>query len=354
MPTESMTPEERWQAVFRRQKPDRVPLDYWATPEFDARLMAHLGCAERSEALRKLHVDYVVSPKPVYAGPALPPHTDIFGCRYGDVDYGTGIYDECVGHPLAAFASVEEIEKNYVWPSPDWWDYRSLPAQLEGREGYPVRGGGSEPFLTYKYLRGDERALMDLIEQPEIAQYCLGRLFHLEYENTRRIFERIPGRITYSYIAEDLGGQTDLMFSVRHIREFLLPGMKALVARVAGPRARHGQKRKQRDCPLQITYSGPFRGKRGFQGAERRALHSQRAPFVHTITAELVELDVRRLQQLFAIMGSGSIGDLLVEFLHVILRERLFHARRNIGEALQLFAIVRSIYRTQPEQRSRG
>ena len=241
MPTESMTPEERWQAVFRRQKPDRVPLDYWATPEFDARLMAHLGCAERSEALRKLHVDYVVSPKPVYAGPALPPHTDIFGCRYGDVDYGTGIYDECVGHPLAAFASVEEIEKNYVWPSPDWWDYRSLPAQLEGREGYPVRGGGSEPFLTYKYLRGDERALMDLIEQPEIAQYCLGRLFHLEYENTRRIFERIPGRITYSYIAEDLGGQTDLMISVRHVREFLLPGMQRMIelAHQGGARVFH-------------------------------------------------------------------------------------------------------------------
>ena len=241
MPTESMTPEERWQAVFRRQKPDRVPLDYWATPEFDARLMAHLGCAERSEALRKLHVDYVVSPKPVYAGPALPPHTDIFGCRYGDVDYGTGIYDECVGHPLAAFASVEEIEKNYVWPSPDWWDYRSLPAQLEGREGYPVRGGGSEPFLTYKYLRGDERALMDLIEQPEIAQYCLGRLFHLEYENTRRIFERIPGRITYSYIAEALGGQTDLMISVRHVREFLLPGMQRMIelAHQGGARVFH-------------------------------------------------------------------------------------------------------------------
>ena len=241
MPTESMTPEERWQAVFRRQKPDRVPLDYWATPEFDARLMAHLGCAERSEALRKLHVDYVVSPKPVYAGPALPPHTDIFGCRYGDVDYGTGIYDECVGHPLAAFASVEEIEKYYVWPCPDWWDYRSLPAQLEGREGYPVRGGGSEPFLTYKYLRGDERALMDLIEQPEIAQYCLGRLFHLEYENTRRIFERIPGRITYSYIAEDLGGQTDLMISVRHVREFLLPGMQRMIelAHQGGARVFH-------------------------------------------------------------------------------------------------------------------
>ena len=26
----SMTPLERWLAVFRREKPDRVPMDYWA------------------------------------------------------------------------------------------------------------------------------------------------------------------------------------------------------------------------------------------------------------------------------------------------------------------------------------
>jgi uroporphyrinogen decarboxylase len=241
MSRETMTSEERWQAVFRRQKPDRVPLDYWATPEFDSRLMAHLGCSERHEALRKLHVDYVVNPKPVYAGPPLPPRTDVFGCRYNDVDYGTGIYDECIGHPLAGFTSLEEIEKNYRWPSPDWWDYRTIPSQLAGHEGQPVRGGGSEPFLTYKYMRGDEQAFMDFIENPEIAHYCLGKLFQLEYENTARIFERLSGRITYCYIAEDLGGQTDLMFSVRHIREFLLPGMKRMIdlAHEGGARVFH-------------------------------------------------------------------------------------------------------------------
>jgi uroporphyrinogen decarboxylase len=229
MPLETMTPIERWQAVFHRQRPDRIPMDYWATPEFDVRLMAHLGCATRQEALRKLHIDYVVSPKPEYVGPGLAPRTDVFGCRYGDVDYGTGIYDECIGHPLAEFTSVDDIKKNYKWPDPDWWDYRTIADQLEGQEEYPVRGGGSEPFLTYKYLRGQEQALMDFIEYPEIVRFCLDRLFDLEYENTRRIFERIRGRVTYSYIAEDLGGQTDLMFSANHIREFLLPGMKRMI-----------------------------------------------------------------------------------------------------------------------------
>lgn len=26
---ESMTPKERWLAVLRHEKPDRIPMDYW-------------------------------------------------------------------------------------------------------------------------------------------------------------------------------------------------------------------------------------------------------------------------------------------------------------------------------------
>jgi uroporphyrinogen decarboxylase len=236
MPIESMTPLERWLAVFQRQKPDRVPMDYWATDETTLKLMKHLGCATKREMLEKLHVDFAVEVKPEYMGPKLPPLADVFGCRFSWMDYGTGAYDECVHFPLADFKSVGEIEKNYSWPDPDWWDYDSIARQLQGCEMYPVRGGGSEPFLIYKNLRGQEQAFIDLIENPDIVHYCLDKLFGLAYENTRRIFERIPGRVTFSCVAEDMGGQTDLMFSLKHIREFLLPGMKRSIdlAREAG------------------------------------------------------------------------------------------------------------------------
>ena len=41
---------------------------------------------------------------------------------------------------------------------------------------------------------------------PEIVHYCLDRLLHLGYENTRRILEQIPGKVILSYVAEDMGG----------------------------------------------------------------------------------------------------------------------------------------------------
>ncbi len=255
MPQETMTPRERWLAVLTRQKPDRVPMDYWSTPEFSAKLIRHLRLSRKSEkqlaseldrnerdplhpnharralreVLRCLHVDFVIHVAPKYVGPRLAPDTDVFGCEYRTIQYGTGEYSEVKTNPLAGFYTVEEIEAGYRWPSPDWYDYRVVRKQIEGWEQYPIQGGGSEPFLIYKNLRGQEQAMIDLVENPEIVHYCLDKLFELAYINTQRIYETIPGKVLLSYVAEDMGGQDNLMFSKKHIRAFLLPRMKRII-----------------------------------------------------------------------------------------------------------------------------
>lgn len=241
MPKDAMTPRERWLAVMHRQKPDRIPTDYWGTPETGRMIKQHFGTATLAEALDKMHVDYLIQAAPRYTGPTLPDSTDVFGIRYRDISYGTGVYPEVVHHPLGAFNSVAEIEAGYHWPDPDWWDYSGIPAQVRGHEDRAVRGGGSEPFLIYKYLRGDEQALIDFVENPDIVEFCLGKLFDLAYTETQRIYEAIPGRVDFSYVAEDMGGQTDLMVSPRHIRRFLFPGMQRMIQLVhsAGAYAFH-------------------------------------------------------------------------------------------------------------------
>ncbi len=229
MPKETMTPKERWLAMFTREKPDRVPMDYWSTGETNQKLMRHLGCENMQEVFQRLHIDRVIGVGPRYVGPTPPSGEDIWGCRYENIDYGSGMYSECVYHPLAQYKSVEEIERNYTWPSPDWYDHSTITHQIIGWEDYPLRGGGSEPFLIYKNLRGQEQAFIDLIEHPDIVHYCLDKMFNLAYQNTRRIYEQIPGKVMLSYVAEDLGAQEGLMFSLAHIREFLLPWMKRII-----------------------------------------------------------------------------------------------------------------------------
>ncbi|MBC7237359.1 MAG: uroporphyrinogen-III decarboxylase-like protein, partial [Chloroflexi bacterium] len=193
MPKETMTPRERWLAVLQRRTPDRVPMDYWTTAEAQEKLLKYLGLADEMALLKRLHIDRPFSVSPRYVGPPIPDDQDVYGITYKNVDYGTGVYREAVVHPLAAYTSVEEIEANYHWPDPDWWDYSDLPAQIAPYEEYPIRGGGSEPFLIYKNLRGQEQAFMDLVLYPEIVHYCLDRLFELAYQNTLRIYEAIPG-----------------------------------------------------------------------------------------------------------------------------------------------------------------
>ena len=225
-----MTPRERWLAVLRRETPDRVPMDYWTTTEAQDKLLQHLGIDDEMAMLRHLHIDRPFSVAPRYVGPPLPPDRDVFGIGYREMDYGTGAYREAVVHPLAAYTTVEELAASYRWPDPDWWDYGGLPQQIESYRDYPIKGGGSEPFLIYKNLRGQEQAFMDLALNPEMVHYCLDKLFELAYCNTVRIYEAIPGSVMISYVAEDMGSQEGLLFSPAQIREFLIPRMKRMIA----------------------------------------------------------------------------------------------------------------------------
>jgi uroporphyrinogen decarboxylase len=229
MQKESMTPLERWQAVLARQKPDRIPMDYWGTPETTRLLIKHLKCYNRWQMYRKLHIDILYRVEPDYRGPSIPRNYDVFGCRYRTVRYGPGMYKENISHPLARYRSVKEIEANYTWPNPDWWDYSNLGKKLKGKEKFPITAGSYEPFLIYKKLRGEEQAFVDLIKNPEIVRHCLQRLFQLGYQEFTRSFDRLQEKIFCSFVSEDMGGQQDLMISVDCIREFLLPHMKKLI-----------------------------------------------------------------------------------------------------------------------------
>lgn len=229
MPKESMTPKERWLAVLNQEKPDRFPMDYWATDEATIKVMKHLGCANEGEMYQVLHIDRPVHVAPEYIGPPLAEGCDMYGCRLELVSHDIGAYEECVYNPLAGYQSVDEVEASYTWPTTDWFDYSVIPSQIKGMEMYPIRGGGSEPFLRYTYLRGMQQAYMDLILNPEMVHYCLGKLFDFCYEDTRRIFETIPGQVNISYVAEDMGSQKSLLFSPLQIKTFLIPGMTRMI-----------------------------------------------------------------------------------------------------------------------------
>ena len=253
-----MTPRERWMALLNRESYDRVPLTYRATSEFTDKLLAYLGCETFEQARERLHVEPVVTVSPRYVGPPIEADKDVYGIGYQYTDYGEGKYHDAVFHPLAEYDSVEEIEDNYQWPDPDSWDYSGIREQIEGKEDCIIQGGSYEEFATFKFLRGVTRGYMDMVERPEIVHYCMGKLTDLKYENAARIYEQIPGKVIWTWVAEDIGGQEGLFISLDHIREFLVPHMKRMTDLVheAGAFAFHHSDGSPRDNLPQMIEIG--------------------------------------------------------------------------------------------------
>lgn len=235
-----MTPRERWRALLAGEKPDRTPCDYWGTGEVTARLLRDLGCATEVELWKRLGADTCI-----HVSPRHPRATEetwhlqslfsVWGIGTAKISYadGLGVYDEAVVHPLAEAGSVEDIER-FPWPSADDWDYTGLRAECDGWSDFPIMSGSSEPFYLYSRLRGMERALADLIEEPAIAEAALEHLCELDRGVFERILEQVADRIDLVYIAEDLGTQESLLMSPRLFRRFFKPRIRRLTDLVHG------------------------------------------------------------------------------------------------------------------------
>jgi len=225
-----MTPRQRWLAILQRKQPDRVPTDFWSTPEVLSRLKHELNCADDESLWQRLHID-----KPRTVGPTCnlkhhphDPQADLWGVRYSHVNYGAGAYDEAVHHPLANMQTVSEIDA-FRWPSADDYDYAPITESLAKDDGRrAIQAASFEPFLIYCSLRGMEQSYEDLLLNPHIADAILGHIFEFYYEHNRRIFHAGPGKIDITYVAEDLGSQTGPLMSMQTFRRFLLPNQKKM------------------------------------------------------------------------------------------------------------------------------
>ena len=226
-----MTPRQRWLAAIKRQPADRMATDFWSTSEVLARLLADLQCQSEDDLWRALKIDRVHSVAPRFTGPAvLGENLWRLGFRDQVVAEGKGVYSEVVDHPLAEMTDPAELD-DFPWPSPDWFDYSYIRAELDRLTEWPVVGGTYEPFNLYCSLRGLEKAFEDIAANPGFLEKALQRIFDFHYEVNRRIFEAAgkESGILYTYVAEDFGSQHGLLMSLKSIERFFIPRMKAMI-----------------------------------------------------------------------------------------------------------------------------
>lgn len=224
----AMTPRERWLACLNGKKPDRVPLDYWATGEFNERLLKELGLPDMGAFFAKFGIDHPAHVGPRYVGPPIEPAEDVWGWRTSPIQYGSGTYDEISFSPLAPARTPEDIER-HRWPRADWWDFSNVAADCARHPDRIIESGYVAALMYHNHLRGLELSYEDYVESPEIAESILKRIFDFYYEYLARLLDSAKGRIQLTQVTDDFGTQTGMAISPAAFRRFFKEPMRKLI-----------------------------------------------------------------------------------------------------------------------------
>lgn len=268
-----MTPRERVLTALRHQQPDRVPVDFLATPEIWRKLVTHFSLdaheTENSDfsdpvweaVLRQLEVDCRVISYDQFCNPpdsalkagavvswwdALSRSTpnrmwrqrtpdgeifDIWGHHIQIAENESGAYEEFAAPPLSDAQSVSELQ-SWCWPQPDWWDFAALPqliAQMDTQECYHLRFRAGSVFEVAWQLRGMQAFLMDMAVDPDIPLYMMDRVTEVCAENLKSVLDLASSRLDMIYIYDDVATQKGLLMSRDMWQRFIKPRHQRII-----------------------------------------------------------------------------------------------------------------------------
>jgi len=227
-----MTSKERVLRALAHEKPDRVPINYFANPGIDSRLKSHFGLdVKDGEGLAQaLGVDFR-GVHASYKGPKLHPDisergiiADDWGIRRRWVQHGTGGYWDYCDFPLRD-ADRETILK-WPMPNPDHYEYAAVKAACEAQRKYCVFTGGAglpDIINSTGMIRTMEQVLVDLALDDEAGLAYIDKKIEILYEITARTLEAAGGGINLLWLGEDLGTQIGPMISLDLFRKHIRP-----------------------------------------------------------------------------------------------------------------------------------
>jgi uroporphyrinogen decarboxylase len=220
-----MNHRERILAAIRRQPVDRLPSDLWTTPEAWQKLTDHFNTREPLEIYEKLDIDKIIEIWPDYVGPPFPVagsddlHFNEWGMGHRRQGFGSGEYDEQVTFPLAEAETIADLDR-FPWPSPEDYDFASLPGVAAKTPGRAISCGYSAIFYMHNKLRGLELSLMDPLLRPEFTHALLERVSDFIIAHHRRSFDALRGQMDLTQVTDDFGAQQGLLISPRTFDRF--------------------------------------------------------------------------------------------------------------------------------------
>ncbi len=263
----TVSPRERVLTALSHREPDRVPVDFLATPEIWRALInrftpdaAQVGQSEffepeREALLRLFQIDCRLVSYDMFCNPptaalhqgatidwwgacsrSTPNRMwrqvtpdgrifDIWGHHTRLQENPSGAYEEFASWPLSSAQSVDDL-KSFRWPDPEWWDFSPLPSvldQISRKERHHIRFRIGSVFELSWQLRGMQEFMMDLGTDPEIPLYIMDRLTELHVENLKRVLELAGDQLDMVYFYDDVATQNSLLISKGMWRHYIRP-----------------------------------------------------------------------------------------------------------------------------------
>ena len=157
---------------------------------------------------------------------------DIWGASRRLAVHPFGTYEELSEFPLAKAETLADLAA-YDWPTPDWFDFRGLPAELNNLDAggeVHIRYRIGSLFETAWSLRGFEQTLMDLVEAPEIPGYIMDRILEVHLANLEAAVKAANGRLDMVYYYDDLASMENLLMSPAAYRRVIKPRQEKLLS----------------------------------------------------------------------------------------------------------------------------
>lgn len=240
-----MKHRDRVALTLAHEEPDRCPMQISFTPEFANRLRKEIhgktgkahnphGGGNTYELERYLDEDFLLTSvgwANNYYQTFEPQaeYVDEWGVGWKAIPYetplGAGIYTEFISHPLANDKAID----NYTPPSPEdprlYVDAQRLIENYKD-EYWIVGVTVTTIWETAWALRGLERMMMDLIENPELAERILDIPYNYHLSAAKKLVEMGVDMI---WLGDDIGAQQGMMMSPDMWRRILKPRMIAFI-----------------------------------------------------------------------------------------------------------------------------
>ena len=240
--------------TLNHEEPDRVPLDYWTTPQAYEQLRDHLGITApetqewgimsqwkiSEEMLNRLHIDV----RRVYMNASSSFEVKTYPDGTTDSEYGYrgkwfGPYWEVTHFPWAEFTEVEQVEE-YEWPD------INDPSRLDGvakwakhlheETDFAVSGMSPGPWGVFEinehYMRGFDKFLIDLATNKKLAEAMMDKCMEFALDLNRVFLDEIGEYLDIFQTGDDLGHQHGQIISPKMYRDLIKPRHKKMYGEI--------------------------------------------------------------------------------------------------------------------------